>query len=189
MNNKTRTWTIDPSHSNIEFKIRHMVITNVSGHFKQFESSAITTGDDFATAKIRFTAQIASIETGMADRNGHLMSDDFFNAEKFPELVFEGTGMEKISDEEFILHGNLTIRDVSKPIHLKVMYGGMLKDFYGNHRAGFEIKGSIKRKDFGLQWDAFTEAGGAVVSNEVRIECNVQFITPVLTVVSTEATA
>jgi len=189
MNNQEKKWIIDPMHSNIEFKIRHMVITTVTGHFKQFESEVITENNDFTTAKIRFSANISGIESGNPDRNGHLMSDDFFNAEKFPTLNFEGTKMEKSGDEEFVLHGNLTIRDVSKPIQLKVNYGGTIKDFYGNHRAGFEVTGSIKRKDFDLKWNAFTEAGGAVVSDEVRIVCNVQYTTPIVAEVSTEAKA
>lgn len=179
MNNQTRQWTIDPFHSNIEFKVKHMVIATTTGHFKNYEGTVETTGNDFANAKIRFVAKVDSIETGAADRNNHLKSDDFFNVAQFPDITFEGGNMEKISEEEYLLHGNLTMRDVTKAITLKVSYGGMVKDFYGNHRAGFEVSGSIRRKEFGLKWDAMTEMGGAVVSDEVRIACNVQFTTPI----------
>ena len=169
------TWQLDPAHSEITFRVRHLVIATVSGKFTKFSANVSTEDDDFTTADIEFEAETASIDTGIEARDNHLRSDDFFNSEKFPALVFKSTGMKNTGGNEFQLNGNLTIRDVTKPISLKVEFGGTATDPYGNFKAAFEVTGSLNRKEFGLRWDALTEAGGAVVSDEVKIHANVQF--------------
>ncbi|MFN8321856.1 MAG: YceI family protein [Chitinophagales bacterium] len=167
-------WSIDPLHSDIHFKVKHLMINTVTGSFKKFDASLETTNEDLTDAKINFTADIASIETGMEMRDTHLKSDDFFNAEKYPQLKFESTSFEKTGDSKYVLKGNITLRETTKPIELDVEYGGQMVDFYGNTKAGFEITGKLKRKEFGLNWDAVTEAGGIVVSDEVKLALNVQ---------------
>jgi polyisoprenoid-binding protein YceI len=172
----TSKWAIDPSHSEISFKVKHLVVTTLTGKFDAFEGALETANDDFSDANISFSADIASINTGNADRDGHLKSDDFFNAEAFPKLTFTSTSFTKVSADEYKLAGNITLRDVTKPIELTVEYGGTATDPWGNVKAGFEINGKIKRKEFGLKWDAITEAGGAVVSDEVKLHLNVQLV-------------
>lgn len=169
-------WAIDPSHSEISFKVKHLVVTTLTGKFDAFEGSLETANEDFSNAKISFTADIASINTGNADRDGHLKSDDFFNAEAFPKLKFESTGFTKKDESTFTLAGNITIREITQPIELSVEYGGTMVDPWGNTKAGFEINGKLKRKEFGLKWDAITEAGGAVVSDEIKLHLNVQLV-------------
>lgn len=172
--NNAKVWTVDALHSSIDFKVKHLMINTVTGKFKSFAVHVEHTKEDFTDAKITFTADIASIETGMEARDNHLKSDDFFNAEKYPQLKFESTSFEKTGDSTYKLHGNITIRETTKPITLDVEYGGQTVDFYGNTKAGFELTGKLKRKEFGLSWDAVTEAGGVVVSDEVKLLLNVQ---------------
>lgn len=169
------TWNLDTSHSEIQFKVRHMMIANVTGHFEKFNATVETEGDDFSTAKIHFTADVDSISTKNEQRDGHLKSEDFFDAANHPQLVFEGTKLEKISDEDYKLHGNLTIRNTTKPITLDVEYGGTVKDPWGMTRAGFSVEGKINRKEYGLHWSAVTEAGGLVVSDDVKLIATVEF--------------
>ncbi len=172
--NSTKVWTVDALHSSIDFKVKHLMINTVTGKFKSFAVNMEHTKEDFTDAKISFTADIASIETGMEARDNHLKSDDFFNAEKYPQLKFESNQFEKTGDNTYKLHGNITIRETTKPIIMDVEYGGQMVDFYGNTKAGFEVNGKLKRKEFGLSWDAVTEAGGVVVSDEVKLHVNVQ---------------
>jgi len=170
------TYKIDAAHSEIHFKIRHLMITNVTGSFSKFEATMETTKDDFTDAKISFSAEVASISTNNAQRDGHLISADFFDAEKYPEIKFVSTGITKTNDEDYKLSGNLTIRDVTKSVDLDVAFGGTMNDMYGQSKAGFEITGKINRKDFGLSWNAATETGGVVLSEEVKLALNVQMI-------------
>jgi polyisoprenoid-binding protein YceI len=170
----TQKWTIDALHSDIHFKVKHLMINTVTGKFNKFSGSVETESEDFSNAKIAFAADVASIDTGMEMRDNHLKSNDFFNAEQFPELKFESTSFEKTGDDTYKLKGNITIRETTKPIELIAEYGGQMVDFYGNTKAGFEISGKLKRKDFGLSWDGVTEAGGVVVSDEIRLHLNVQ---------------
>lgn len=167
-------WVIDPSHSEISFKVKHLVVATMTGKFDTFEGTLETESEDFNGANISFSADIASINTGNADRDGHLKSDDFFNAEAFPKLTFKSTSFTKTSDNDFKLVGDITIRDITKSIELTAEYGGTMVDPWGNTKAGFEINGKIKRKDFNLKWDVLTEAGGAVVSDEVKLHINVE---------------
>lgn len=167
-------WNLDAMHSELQFKVKHLVISTVTGSFKSFNVGVTTEGDDFSTAQIKVTADVNTIDTGNEQRDGHLKSDDFFNAEKFPALTFESTGVKKVDDENFILTGNLTIRDITKSVDLNVVLGGVAVDPYGNTKAGFEVEGKVNRKDFGLKWDAVTEAGSVVVSDIVKIHGNIQ---------------
>src|SRR6478752_1383093 len=173
----TKNWVIDPTHSEIHFKIKHLMITNVTGSFDIFNASVKTSDEDFTKAKISFTADVNSILTGNEQRDGHLKSADFFDAEKFPQIKFEATKTESIdNDGSFDLYGDLTIRDVTKNVKLAVEFGGVVKDPYGNTKAGFTINGKINRKDFGLTWNAATEAGGVVLSEDVRIIAEIQLL-------------
>jgi len=171
-----KTWTIDTVHSEIQFRARHMVVSNVTGKFDSFESTAVTPEDTMEGAEITFSADVASVNTGSEQRDNHLKSDDFFNAEKFPKLTFKSDRFEKISEESYRLTGQLTIRDVTKPITLEVEYGGVIKDPYGNQRSGFTVNGKVSRKAFGLQWNALMESGGAVVGDEIKINCHVEYV-------------
>ena len=173
----TKTWAIDPTHSEVQFKIKHLMITNVTGHFSDYNVTVQTENEDFNKASIAFTAEVDSISTGNTQRDGHLKSADFFDAAKYPQVKFTGTRFEKADDEgNYTLHGDLTIMETTKNIKLDVEFGGIMKDPYGNTKAGFTVTGKIKRKEFGLQWDAVTEAGGVVVSDEVRINCEIQLV-------------
>lgn len=167
-------WTIDSAHSDVQFKVKHLMINTVTGEFTSYRLDMETTADDFTDTKLVFEADVASIFTKNEMRDNHLKSDDFFNAEKFPTLRFESTKFERVSDSEYKLHGNMTIRDITKPVTLDVEYGGQMADFYGNTKAGFELSGSVNRKDFGLLWNGVTEAGGIVVSDVVKLHVNAQ---------------
>ena len=170
------TWNLDAAHSEVTFKVKHLVISTVSGKFKNFSSTVNTEGDDFSSTNISFELESGSIDTGMEMRDTHLRSDDFFNAEAFPKISFVATAIRAIDGTEHEIDGKLTIRDISKPITLKVDFGGIAKDPYGQIKAGFEVEGKIKRSEFNLSWNALTEAGGAVVSDEVKFQANVQYI-------------
>lgn len=169
------TWKIDEVHSDVQFKIKHLVISTVTGSFGKFSAEAETNGDDFEGGKINFSADVNSITTGNEQRDGHLKSADFFDAANHPTLDFVSTKVEK-ADDGYKVHGNLTLRGVTKPVALNVEFGGTAKDPYGNFKAGFEVSGKINRSEFGLTWGAVTEAGGMVVSDEVKIAANVQML-------------
>jgi len=163
-------------HSLIQFKVRHLMITNVTGSFQHFDGTIEAEGEDFTQGKVTFSVKVDSIDTTNDDRNGHLKSDDFFSAEKYPEITFTSTSFKKISGEDWDLTGDLTIRDKTKPVTLKVEYGGVAQDFYGNTKAGFTVTGKINRSDFGLVWNGVTEAGSVVVSDEVKVSADLQFV-------------
>ncbi len=168
-------WVIDPTHSEVQFKVKHLVISTVTGHFTEF-SGSLESDDDFANADIYFEIDVNSISTNNDDRDTHLKSDDFFGAETFPKLTFKGSEFNKSSGDDFKLVGELTIRDVTKSVELDVEHGGVMVDPYNQTKAGFEVTGKINRKDFGLTWSAVTEAGGVVVGDDIKIQINVQFI-------------
>ena len=169
-------WKIDTLHSQIGFKVKHMMITNVKGTFDQFDASLEAEDNDFTKAEFAFNANADSINTGVADRDAHLKSQDFFNAAAYPHLSFKSTGVKKISEEEYEIHGDITIRDVTKPIILSADFGGVVVDPYGQTKTGFSINGKIKRSEFGLTWSAITEVGSIVVSDEVKLNCEIQFV-------------
>lgn len=169
-------WSIDSTHSEITFKVKHLVISTVTGKFKEFDASIESDNEDFENASITFEAAINSIDTGNEDRDNHLKSDDFFNAGEHPKLVFKSTSFKKTGDGEYKLVGDLTIRGNTKTVELDAEYGGTVQDPYGQTKAGFEVAGKINRKEFGLKWNAVTEAGSVVVSDEVKLNLNVQFV-------------
>jgi polyisoprenoid-binding protein YceI len=170
------TWKIDPAHSEIQFKVKHLMITTVTGYFRNFDLEVVTENEDFNTAKkIEFTADINSIDTNNAQRDTHLKSSDFFDADHHAQLHFTGKKYQSSGDEAS-LQGDLTIRGVTRPITLQVEYGGAVVDPYGQSKAGFTISGKISRKDFGLTWNAVTEAGQVVVSDVIKIHAEVQLI-------------
>jgi polyisoprenoid-binding protein YceI len=172
METLTKTkWTIDPTHTDVGFKVKHMMISTVSGKFENFSGELHSESDNFEDASVSVEIDIASITTNNADRDGHLKSDDFFNAEKYPKMTFKSNSFDGET-----LKGDLTIRDVTKPIALTVDYNGTAVDPYGQTKAGFEISGDINRKDFGLSWSAVTEAGNIVVSDKVKLTIDAQFV-------------
>lgn len=172
----TTKWVVDPTHSEIGFKIKHLMITNVSGKFTGFEAEVQTEGEDFATAQINATIETASINTSNLQRDEHLRNSDFFEVEKYPEIVFTSTKVEKIDNDNFILHGNLTLKGVTKPVKLNVEYNGTNKDPWGNQKAGFVITGKVNRSEFGLNFNAALETGGLVLGEEVRINSEIQLV-------------
>lgn len=174
MKTQETKWVIDPTHSKVNFRVKHLMISTVEGNFKEFEGAVNTSGDDFSTAEISFSMKAASVDTEMADRNAHLKSPDFFDAEKYPEISFTGKGMKDLGDDMYELTGNLTIKDVTKPVTLTVEYGGTMTDPWGNVKAGFSLTGKIKRKDWGLNWNAALEAGGVLVGEDVKISGDIE---------------
>lgn len=167
-------WALDNAHTNIHFKAKHLMITTVTGTFSGFEGSVETEGEDLTTGKFSFSADVNTVSTGNEDRDNHLKSDDFFNAEQFPKLTFESTAVKNVDGDEFQLEGEMTIRDVKRPITLNVEIGGVAKDPWGNLKAGFSFKGKINRKDFGLKFHVVNEAGNLLVSDEIKLEGEVQ---------------
>jgi polyisoprenoid-binding protein YceI len=169
-------WKIDPAHSEVQFKAKHLMITTVTGYFKQFDLNVETETDDFTTAKkIEFTADINSIDTNNAQRDTHLKSADFFNAEEYAQLRYVGSKYEGNGDEAK-LYGDLTIRGITRPVTVNVEFGGIVVDPYGQTKAGFTVSGKISRKEFGLTWNAVTEAGSVVVSDEIRLQAEIQVV-------------
>ncbi|MFN4255574.1 MAG: YceI family protein [Saprospiraceae bacterium] len=169
----TNKWVLDASHSELQFKVKHLMITNVTGQFNVIEGAVETDSDDFAGAKISFTADAKSIDTGNEQRDGHLRSGDFFDAENYPTIKFEAGSYNATTGK---LDGNLTIRDVTRPVSLEVEYSGTNKDPWGNLKAGFSVSGKINRKDWNLNWNAALESGGVLVSEDVRLNAEVQFV-------------
>ena len=170
------TYKIDAAHSEISFKVKHLMISNVTGNFTDFDATLTANEEDFSDATISFTAQVDSINTNNAQRDGHLKSADFFDAQHFPSISFESVSFSKKRDNVFELVGNLSIKGNTKPVNLEVEYNGTMQDPYGQTKAGFELNGKISRSEFGLTWSAITEAGGVVVSDEIKLHLNVQMI-------------
>ncbi len=168
-------WKIDPTHSEVIFKVKHLVVSTVAGHFNTFDASIESEKEDFSDAKITFEADVNSVNTKNEQRDGHLKSPDFFDAAKHPKISFVSTSVKKVSDFELEVAGDLTLRGVTKEVTLEVIYNGTVAGFGGTQVAGFEINGRLNRFDFGLQWSALTETGGVVVSNEVKLEILAEF--------------
>ena len=177
-------WVLDPTHSELQFKIKHLMISTVTGQFKEFTGTVETRGDDFTTAKVHFGAEINSISTNNEQRDEHLRTGDFFYAAKYPNLVFEGERLEKTGEDEYKLHGTLTIKGVSRKLVLDVEYGGITKDPWGNTRTGFSVTGKINRQDYGISFGAVSETGGLLLGDEVKINANVQFVKQVAVAVA-----
>lgn len=166
------TWTIDPAHTEIQFKAKHLMIASVTGTFTTFAATIETEGDDFTTANITLTIDVASINTGNEQRDTHLRSADFFDADTFPSMRFAGTRVAQNGTMK--LYGDLTIKDVTKPVVFDMEFAGIQKDPWGNTKAGFSLRGKINRKDWGLNWNAALESGGWLVSDDIRISCEVE---------------
>ncbi len=169
-------YILDPMHSEITFKVKHLMITNVTGSFQNFSANMTAASEDFSDAAISFEAAIASISTGNEQRDTHLKSEEFFDATNFPTLSFVSSSLTKKAGSNYTLTGNLTLKGITKEVTLDVEFGGTMTDFYGQFKAGFEISGTINRSEFGLTWNAVTEAGGVVVSDEVKLHMAVQMI-------------
>ena len=167
-------WAVDAMHTSVKFTVKHLGVSEVEGRFKVFNGTIEAPTSDFNNAKVAFTVDVNSINTDNDMRDKHLKSDDFFNAEKFPEMKFTSTSFKKVKGEAYTLEGNMTIRDVTKKVSFAVVYGGTIKDPYGNIKAGFKATGKINRKDFNLKWGAIAE-GVAVVSDDVNMMINLEF--------------
>ncbi len=169
-------WGVDASHSEVQFKVKHLVISTVTGFFRKFSGAVESETEDFDGAKVAFSIDTTSIDTNVADRDAHLKSPDFFAAEQYPTIEFKNGTLKKVSEGEFKLKGDLTIRNTTKPVELSVESNGTAADPWGNFRAGFEINGKINRKDYGLNWSAVTEAGNIVVADEVKLHFNIELV-------------
>ena len=169
-------WVLDPMHSEVQFKIKHLVISTVTGSFNTFAGALESAGDDnFDNAKVEFSLDVDSINTNQEQRDAHLRGEEFFDSAQFPHIKFESTSFVKTGGNEYQVTGNLTVKDVTNSVTLEAEYGGSAVDFYGNHKAGFEVSGKINRKEFNLTWGAVTEAGSIVVGDDVKLLFNVQF--------------
>jgi len=173
----TTKWVLDPTHSEVEFKIKHMMISTVTGNFKKFDATVETEGEDFTTAKVKFTVDVDSIDTKNEQRDGHLKSVDFFDAANFPEFTFVATKYENVdNDGSYEVYGDLTIRGITRNEKFDAEFGGVIKDPWGNTRAGITITGKINRKDFGLTWSGATETGSLIVSEDVKVHVALEFV-------------
>jgi polyisoprenoid-binding protein YceI len=170
------TWLIDPIHSEVKFKIRHLVVSNVTGHFGKFDATITTPSDDFSDASISFNADVASIDTRNEQRDGHLKSADFFNVEQFPKMQFVSKEFKKEAEGEYTVVGDLSLHGVTKEVKLHAQYNGTVAGLGGGTVAGFEITGKLSRTDFGLTWNAVTEAGHIALSDDVKIDINAELI-------------
>ncbi len=169
-------WAIDAMHSEVHFKVKHLVISTVTGAFKNFSGSASFEGDTLENAQIEFALDTNSIDTNQEQRDGHLKSADFFDVANYPEIKFTATSLKKVGGDHYKLSGNLTIKGITKAVEVDAEYGGTAKDGYGNTKMGFEVSGTIHRKEFGLGWNAATEAGGLVVGEDVKLIANIQLL-------------
>jgi polyisoprenoid-binding protein YceI len=175
MGNRT-TWVLDNSHSEIIFKVKHLMITNVKGTFRKFNATLITEGHDFSKSSIKVTVDAGSIDTNSSDRDTHLRGADFFDAEKYPQITFTGKSFTRVEDDTYKLTGDLTMKGVTKEVTVDVEFGGTGRDPWGNEKAGFSVHGKLNRKDWGLNWNATLETGGVLLSDEVKISADVQFV-------------
>ena len=171
----TTKWSIDPSHSEVGFKVKHMMFTNVSGKFKTYDAEITTEDDDFTKSEISFSADINSIDTNNTDRDNHLKSADFFDAENHPKLTFKSLSLTK-SGDEYQLTGELTLHGITKTVKLDAEVSGLLKDPWGNTKVAMNISGKINRKDWGLNWNSALETGGVLVGEDVKLNIELQLL-------------
>jgi len=171
----TTKWTLDPTHSELQFKVKHLMITTITGNLKSFTAELDAEGDEFENSKISFEGDINSLDTGNTDRDHHLKSADFFNAAQFSTMEFQSSSVIK-EGSDYTIHGNLTIKGETKPVKLSAEFGGIATDPWGNTKAGFTLSGKINRTDFGLTWNTAIEGGGVMVSEEVRLLGELQFV-------------
>jgi polyisoprenoid-binding protein YceI len=173
---RTTTWTLDPTHSIAEFSVKHLIVTTVKGRFRELEATMHIDEGAIESSSVTASIDVASIDTNLADRDSHLRSDDFFNAEQYPKITFRSTRVEKVGGEKYVVHGDLTIRDVTKPVVLDTEFEGQVDDPWGNRRAAFTATTVISRKDFNVRWNQALETGGAVVSDNVKITLHVEAV-------------
>jgi len=169
-------WVLDPIHSELGFKIKHLMITNVSGNFKEIEAEVQTEGEDFTTAIIEAKIKTASINTNNEQRDGHLRTSDFLEADKYPEIIFKSTRVEKLDNENFFVYGDLTLKGITKPVKLNVEYSGVTKDPWGGERSGVVITGKINRSEWGVTFNTVLETGGVALSDEIKIHSEIQLV-------------
>jgi polyisoprenoid-binding protein YceI len=169
-------WAIDATHSEISFRVKHLMISNVKGNFNDFSAEIFTSDNSVATSDVKVVINAASVDTANADRDGHLKSPDFFDVENHKEIIFTGKSVQTIDNENYKLTGNLTIKGISREITLDIEFGGLMKDPWGNEKAGFTVNGKINRRDWGLNWNAALEAGGVMVSDEVKISAEIELV-------------
>jgi polyisoprenoid-binding protein YceI len=173
----TTKWVLDPTHSDVEFKVKHLMISTVTGRFSSFSAEVTTEEEDFTKSKVTFTVDAASISTNNEQRDGHIKGPDFFDVVNHPQIKFVITKIENVdNDGSYDLYGDLTIRSITKNVKLEVEFGGVIKDPWGNTRAGFAVNGKINRKEFGLTWHMTTDAGGIVLGDDVRIHVALELI-------------
>lgn len=170
----TTKWVVDPLHSEVQFKVKHLVISTVTGTFRNFEGGATTVQDDFNNAEIHFSLDVDSVDTNQEMRDTHLKSAEFFDVDTHPKIAFKSTSFEKVDDDEYVLTGDLTMKGITKPVTLKAEYGGTAKDAYGNQKLGFEVTGKVNRKEFGLTYNALTETGGLALGEDIKLIANIQ---------------
>ena len=176
MNTSRTKWELDPTHSELTFKVKHLMISNVKGEFRNFSATVESDGEDFSNAKVNAKIDTNSIDTNNSDRDTHLKSADFFDAENHEQITFESTELNKLDEDNYQLKGTLDMKGTKKEVTLDVDFGGFMKDPYGNEKVGFSLNGKISRKDWGLNWNAALEAGGVMVSDEVRLSGELQFV-------------
>jgi polyisoprenoid-binding protein YceI len=169
-------WSLDPTHSELQFKIKHLMISNVSGALKNFQAEVETEGEDLTTAEINLVAQMDSISTNNEQRDAHLRNSDFFEVEKYPELKFKSTKVEKVDSNTFVVYGELTMKGVTKSIKLNAEFNGVVKDPWGNERAAFTVTGKINRTDWGMNFNGVMETGGVMLGEEVKINSELEFL-------------
>jgi polyisoprenoid-binding protein YceI len=170
------TWTVDPAHSIVEFSVKHLVVTTVKGRFRDFEGTIQIDGPRPENSAVSASIDVASVDTDTPDRDAHLRSDDFFNAERYPKITFRSTGVERVDGTHYKVHGDLTIRDVTKQVVLDAEFEGEVNDPWGHRRAAFTATTQISRHEFGVKWNQLIEAGGAVVSDDVKITLHVEAV-------------
>jgi len=175
MATETTKWVLDPMHSEVQFKIKHLVISTVTGSFKTFEGELSTENTDFSGADISFSLDVDSVDTNQTMRDDHLKGAEFFDSAQYPKITFKSTSFTKEDDDQYKLVGDLTVKGNTKSVTLDVEHGGTAGDFYGNTKAGFEITGKINRRDFGLVWSGVTDTGSVVLGDDIKVLINVQF--------------
>ncbi|HEV7331872.1 MAG TPA: YceI family protein [Flavisolibacter sp.] len=180
----TTKWILDPTHSELQFKVKHLMISNVSGSFKNFRAEVETEENDFSKARVVLTAEMASVFTNNEQRDNHLRTSDFFAVDNHPQLTFRSTRVEKLDNDTFTLLGELTLKGITKPVTLRVDFSGVTNDPWGNERAGFTVSGKLNRKDWGVNYNALLETGGVALSEEVKINAEIQVVKQVETVIA-----
>lgn len=174
VNAQNIVWNVDPTHTTVKFSVTHLMVSEVEGNFKTYSGKVESPSTDFNNGTVEFTIDVNSINTESADRDKHLMGDEFFNAAKYPKITFKSTSFKKVAGNKYELIGDLTIRNITKKVTFDVKNNGLMKDPWGNNKAGFKATSKINRKDYDLKWSMVTEAGGMVVSDEVDITVNIE---------------